>query len=99
MTIYYTNHLEKLLKLYPDKEWDYKYLSQNPNITWDNVQNNPDKPWNYYWLSSNPNITWNNVKNQYSFRLALPLKTAYFFQTPKYQCMSLPLQLPLALGR
>ena len=53
MTIYYTNHLEKLLKLYPDKPWDYAELSYNPNITWDIVKNNPDKPWNYFDLSQN----------------------------------------------
>ena len=51
MAIYYTNHLEKLLKLYPDKPWNYKWLSNNPNITWDIVQNNPDKPWDYRILS------------------------------------------------
>ena len=43
------------------KEWNYRYLSINPNITWGIVQTNPDKPWNYN-LSQNPNITWEIVQ-------------------------------------
>ena len=39
------------------KEWNYQYISFNPNITWDIVQANPDKPWNYYIFIGNPNIT------------------------------------------
>lgn len=42
---------------------DYLYLSANPNITWEIIQNNPDKPWNYYHLSSNPIITWEIIQN------------------------------------
>ena len=45
----------------PDKAWDYSYLSENPNITWDIVLANPDKGWNYAYLSQNPNITWDIV--------------------------------------
>jgi len=33
-------------------------LSQNPNITMQNVLDNPEMPWNWYWLSKNPNITY-----------------------------------------
>ena len=40
-----------------------EYISQNPNITWEIVQNNPDKPWKYSMLSQNPNITWKIVRN------------------------------------
>lgn len=32
----------------------------------------------------------NSVKSQYSFRLALPLNTAYFFKTAKYQLTAFP---------
>jgi hypothetical protein len=41
------------VKANPDKPWDYGYLSQNPNITWDIVKANPEEPWNYKWLSCN----------------------------------------------
>ena len=51
------NHLEILLKLNPNKPWDWDELSLNPNITWEIIQQNKDKPWNWYWLSQNPNIT------------------------------------------
>ena len=33
------------IKENPDKRWDYKLLSLNPNITWEIVLANPDKPW------------------------------------------------------
>ena len=59
---YYTNDLLELLILFPNKEWNYKLLSINPNITWEFVKNNPDKPWDYYWLSANKSITWEIVK-------------------------------------
>ena len=42
----------------PDKQWNYKLLSENPNITWDIVEANPDEPWDYTSLSYNQNITW-----------------------------------------
>ena len=47
----------------PDKNWDYDYVSQNHNITWEIVKNNPDKDWHYGRLSLNPNITWEIVQN------------------------------------
>ncbi len=47
----------------PDKPWDYYWLSQNPNITWEIVRDNPDKDWDYTMLSQNPNITWEIVQN------------------------------------
>jgi hypothetical protein len=50
------NDLQKLLKKYPDKPWDWGRLSYNPNITWEIVLQNPDKPWDWEWLSLNPNM-------------------------------------------
>ena len=52
----------EFIKNNPDKNWKYKCLSLNPNITWKIVQENPDKPWDYYELSRNPNITWEIVQ-------------------------------------
>ena len=45
-----------------DKDWDYKWLSQNPNITWKIVESNLDKPWNYKNLSYN---TMDKVRKEY----------------------------------
>lgn len=40
------------------------YLSENPNVTWEIVQNNPDINWSWPGLASeNPNITWDVIKN------------------------------------
>jgi hypothetical protein len=41
---------------YPDKNWNWTGLSENPNITWEIVRDYPDKPWdwNYTFLSRNP---------------------------------------------
>ena len=41
----------------PDKPWDWRYLSSNPNITMDIVMANPDKPWNWYRLSIYSNLS------------------------------------------
>ena len=37
---------------------DWKWMSKNPNITWEIIQNNPDKNWSWDFISLNPNITW-----------------------------------------
>ena len=57
------NHLLTLMNLHPDKDWNFKGLSQNSNITWEIVKDNPDKDWSFGCLSQNPNITWKIVKN------------------------------------
>lgn len=56
------NHLYILIKLYPDKPWNWYSISQNPNITWEIIQQNPDKPWNWSSISINPNITWKIIQ-------------------------------------
>src|SRR5271166_6035772 len=55
--IIFANHLTTLLKFLPDQEWDYDWLSSNPNINWEVITQNPDKPWDYDWFSINPNLT------------------------------------------
>lgn len=57
------NHITKLLKLYPNKPWNWYQLSKNKNITWAYVQKNPNKPWDWRGLSRNPNITWKIVSS------------------------------------
>jgi len=51
------NELQKLIEKYPDKPWNWRGISLNPNITWKFIETNQDKPWNWSYLSSNPNIT------------------------------------------
>ena len=47
----------------PYKQWDWKYLSFDPNITWDVIRDNPNKPWDQSSISFNPNITWDVIEN------------------------------------
>ena len=42
----YTNHIMMLLKRFPDRKWNYSWLSRNPNITWEYIVLNPDRKWN-----------------------------------------------------
>lgn len=49
----YTNDWFNYILANSDKPWDYKGLSENPNITWEYIESNPDKPWNYANLSEN----------------------------------------------
>ena len=55
--------INQKIKTYEERKFNWYWLSQNPNITWDIVKNNPDKPWDWYRLSKNPNITWDVIKD------------------------------------
>jgi hypothetical protein len=34
-----------ILKFYPNKPWNWFYISQNPNLLMEIISNNPDKLW------------------------------------------------------
>lgn len=55
--------IEKLFFLYPDAEWNWRALSENPNTTWSMVEKNLEKPWNWDKLSAHPNITWEIIRD------------------------------------
>ena len=55
-------HLERLLRLYPHKDWDYDNLSYNSNFGWDMIQKNLDKIKLKYFILKNPNVKWDNIK-------------------------------------
>ena len=46
-----------MIEKYPEKPWNWEYISYNPNITIEIIENNPEKPWDWYGISQNPNIT------------------------------------------
>ena len=50
------SQLEKLLAKYPDKPWNWIYVSHNPNLTIKSIQTHPNKPWNWKGISRCPNI-------------------------------------------
>ncbi len=41
------------IKANPDKPWNWKAISQNPNITMEIINANPDKPWRWDCISDN----------------------------------------------
>jgi hypothetical protein len=47
-----------LLKLYPNKDWDWGAISSNPNITIDIIEENLDKRWNWRYMSANSSLPW-----------------------------------------
>ena len=51
------NILMYLLEKYPDKHWNWQWISCNPNITMEIIEKHPEKPWNWYSISKNPNLT------------------------------------------
>ncbi len=53
--------LQLLLAKFPDKQWNWRGLSSNCDITFKDVFDYPDKPWDWQSLSSNPSITFQNV--------------------------------------
>lgn len=55
-------HLERLLKLFPDKPWNWYLLSQNQTIRLKFIQQNLDLKWKFDELSTNPNISWEFVE-------------------------------------
>ena len=36
-----------------DKDWNWSWISKNPNITMDIIRDNPDKPWNWRLIHVN----------------------------------------------
>ena len=38
----YKNELMKLLEKYPDENWDWSFVSRNPNITMEFIEEHPE---------------------------------------------------------
>ena len=36
-----------IIEKYPNKPWNWYYISWNPNITMEIIEKYPDKPWNW----------------------------------------------------
>jgi hypothetical protein len=43
--------------------WDWEYLTQNENITMDDINNNMNLQWEWEFISNNPNITIDFIKS------------------------------------
>ena len=46
-----------LLEKHPEKDWDWDYISCNPNLTMGIIEKYPEKPWDWEGISNNPNMT------------------------------------------
>jgi hypothetical protein len=46
-----------LVKKLPGIDWNWDHLSENRNITLNDIIQNSDLPWNYQYISQNPNLT------------------------------------------
>lgn len=51
------SELEKIILSYPNKNWDFKWLSSNPNISLKFIDENPHLDWDYGYLSQHPKLT------------------------------------------
>ena len=46
---------------FPEKPWDWAWLSRNPSVKMSDVLEHPEKPWNWAELSRNPGIKLSDV--------------------------------------
>lgn len=58
-----SNDLVKLIEAFPEKQWDWNFISSNPNITWEYIQNNPQMKWDWCGISINPSVTWEIIQD------------------------------------
>jgi hypothetical protein len=70
--------------------WNWAYLSANPNITLQDVLNNPGYLWSYRCLALNPNITMDDVLDH----PAIPWDILYLAQNPNITIAQLEEHLP-----
>ena len=56
-----SNTLIRLLEAFPDKPWDWDYISRNPNITMKDILEHHEFPWDWDYISRNPNITLKDI--------------------------------------
>lgn len=99
--------LVQLLKKFPNGAWNYMFLSDNPNITWEYIQKHKDKPWSDVCVARNPNLTWEIIHNNPEYAcwhlFANPLvkweDVPYLLsRTDLWKMGSLPLGLPTGSG-
>jgi hypothetical protein len=62
-----TNITTEIIEKYPEKPWDWGYISLNPNITLEFIEKYPEKPWDWYYISLNPNTTM-EIINKYHYK-------------------------------
>ena len=62
----WNNYWFQFIEKYPDKPWNWNWISQNPNITMEMIEKYPEKPWDWsYGISRN---TFKKNKEQFEMR-------------------------------
>lgn len=52
-----SRYFDMITKLNPKKQYYWSYISLNPNITWDIIEENLEYPWEWWSLCKNPNVS------------------------------------------
>ena len=48
---------------YPNKQWNWDFISNNPNLTLEIIMKYPNKPWDWDTISQNSNITMEMIES------------------------------------
>ena len=78
------NHLNVLLNIFPDGEWDWDRLGKNPGLSWGAVIENPGAPWDWDWLSTNRAVAWEDKTES---RQALEFLQIWTQPERNYRCI------------
>jgi len=85
------SELERIILAYPDKEWDMKWLSMNPNISLKFIDDNQKFEWDFQYLSQHPKLTsefikkYNNKEwNKYFLANNQNLSIEYIFENIEF---------------
>ena len=52
-----------MIEKHPEKPWDWRSISDNPNLTMEIIEKHPEKPWDWKYISLNPNLTFKFIEN------------------------------------
>jgi len=89
----YNKHITiPFIRKYIHKNWRWRSLTVNPNITPHDIFTNPDLPWEYSVMSFNPNVTAQDVIDHpeipWNWRflaMMLPVSVEFIVQRPEFQ--------------
>lgn len=61
---YDSNNLWALIRVFPDKPWNWKKILSNPNTTWEIIKRLPLSRIDWHFVSKqNPSVTWEIIKS------------------------------------
>jgi hypothetical protein len=80
----YINPLWALVYRYPNKYWNWYWLSSDSITTWETICQNSNMKckWNWYCLSSNENITLDHIEKNLTLNDSMPWSWAGLSENP-----------------